>query len=730
MLDAGGRLALCRSVGSIRYTTCNLCEAMCGLAVTVEGGRVTSIEGDREDPFSKGHICPKGPALRELWEDPDRVRKPLRRTKGGSFEEVGWDSALSEAAERIVEAQRVHGKDAAGLYYGNPTAHDHGTTLMAVVFGLVLGTKNRYDSNSADANPRLFACERMNGDLTAIPVPDIDRTDYFLMIGANPLASGGSIMSLGDVRNRIKGVRKRGGTLVVVDPRRTETAEVASVHVPIRPGTDVALLLGILNVVFAKGFVDEAEVSRVATGLGDLRAAVTPFPPSRVAKVTGVSAATIVQIAVDFASAKRAVAYGRVGICHSEYGATASWLIDALNVITGNFDRPGGAMFTSPAVDLSAVARKLGVSGAGRYRSRVRGLPEVGGLLPCATLADEIETPGPGQIRALVTLAGNPVSSAPNGERLGRALAHLDFMVSIDLFVNETTRHAHLILPSQPALAKGHFDLLLNILTVRNTIKYSEPVVLPEPGSKDDFEILKELSQRVARARGGLSKVAAGALASFGSLSSEGVLDLLLRLGPRGDKFLPFRDGLNLKKLKAAPHGIDLGPLVPARTERVHKPGSKVDLAPHDLLADLRRVDTEIERRSEGLLLIGRRHVRSNNSWMHNCPSLMKGPERTALLVHPTDAAALGLKDGEAARVQSRVGEVVTKVKVTDAVMAGVVSLPHGFGQGAVKETLRVAGAQSAPGMNSLTDDAVVEPLTGSAVLTAVPVTVSAEPGI
>lgn len=707
---------------------------MCGLSVTVEGGRVTSIEGDREDPFSRGHVCPKGPALRELAEDPDRVRRPLRRTASGAFEEVSWDAAFAEAAERVAAVQKAHGLDAAGLYYGNPTSHDHGTTLMAVIFGAVLGSKNRFDANSADANPRLFACERLFGDITALPVPDVDRTDFFLILGANPLASGGSIMSLGDVRGRIKGVRQRGGTLVVVDPRRTETAQAASQHVPIRPGTDAALVLGMLHVLFAKGFVDEAAVERIAAGLGDLRAAVSPFPPQRVARVTGVPAATITQLAVDFASAKRAVAYSRVGVCHGPFGATASWLVEALNVVTGNFDRPGGSMFTSPAVDISPVARWLGVSGAGRFRSRVRGLPEVGGLLPCATLADEIETPGQGQIKALVTIAGNPVSSVPNGERLGRALAGLDFMVSIDIYVNETTRHAHLILPARPALMRGHYDLILNTVAVRNTAKWSDPVIPPEPGSKDDWEILQRLAHELARARGGLSKVAAAALGRFGRLSSEQVLDLLLRLGPRGDRMVPFRDGLSLAKLRAAPHGMDLGPLVPMRAERVRKPGARVDLRAPDVLSDLRRVDAEIDRAAaegaaaggDALLLIGRRHVRSNNSWMHNCPSLVKGPDRAALLVHPSDAARRGLSDGGLARVKSRVGEVTARVKVTDEVMAGVVSLPHGFGQSAAKETLRVAGALSAPGMNLLTDDMVVEPLTGSAVLTGVPVTVEA----
>ncbi|MEZ4295255.1 MAG: molybdopterin-dependent oxidoreductase [Polyangiaceae bacterium] len=715
-------------MATIRTTTCNLCEAMCGLAVTVDEGRVTSIEGDRDDVFSRGHVCPKAPALRELLEDPDRVKKPLRRTRGGAFEEVSWDSAIAEASERLTAVQRAHGDDAAAIYWGNPVVHDHGTVLMSQVLALALGTKNKFDSNSADANPKLFACERMYGDMAAITVPDVDRTEYMLMMGANPIASGGSVMSLGDVRRRIKGIRERGGTLVVVDPRRTETAQIASQHVPIRPGGDAAFVLGLLHVLFSRGLVDEEKVGEVATGLADLRAAVSPFPPKRVAQATGIDADTITKIALDFASAKHAVAYSRVGVCHGPFGATATYLVEALNVVTGNFDRAGGSMFASPAVDLSAVARLLGVGGAGRFRSRVRGLPEVGGMLPCATLADEIETPGKGQIRALFTLAGNPVLSVPNGERLGRALSTLEYMVSADIYVNETTRHAHLILPPRPALARGHYDLVLHAVAVRNTAKWSDPVVPPEPGSKDDWEILQALSKAIARARGGVSKAAAAALDLFGEVSSDRAIDLLLRLGPYGDKMLPFKDGLSLKKLRAAPHGVDLGPLVPSRRKRVRKPGAKVDLAAPDVLTDLRRVGEEIDRAREGLVLIGRRHVRSNNSWMHNCPSLVKGPDRTALFVHPDDAAPLGLVDGGEARVKSRVGEVAVKVKLTSDVMPGVVSLPHGFGHAAARDTLRVAGNVPGLSMNALTDDAVVEPLTGSAVLSGIPVSIEPAP--
>ncbi|MBK8257027.1 MAG: molybdopterin-dependent oxidoreductase [Polyangiaceae bacterium] len=723
-LDAGGFLGLPCAVATIAHTTCNLCEAMCGLSVTVEAGRVKSIEGDKEDVFSRGHICPKGPAMRELLEDPDRVRRPLRKRECRTFKEVSCDSTLSEAAEKIAQLQKAHGNDSVGVYWGNPVVHDHGTVLMSQVLGLILGTRNKFDSNSADANPKLFACDRMYGDMTSITVPDIDNTDYFLMIGANPLASGGSVMSLGDVRGRVKGIVERGGKLVVVDPRRTETAQVASVHIPIVPGTDAAFLLGLLHVLFSRGFVDETAVENVATGLAELRAAVSPFSPERVSKFTGVDAATITRTAIDFGSAKKAVAYSRIGVCHGKFSALASYLVEAVNLVTGNFDRQGGSMFPSPAIDLSAVARALSVGGSGRFTSRVRGLPEVGGMLPCATLADEMEGPGQGQIRGLVTLAGNPVLSVPNGDRIGRLLPKLNFMVSIDVYINETTRHAQLILPPRPALARGHYDLVLHAVAVRNTAKWSEPVVLPDPDTKDDWEILQLLSKEIARARGGVSKAAAAALDRFGNMSSEKAIDLLLRLGPYGDNFVPWRKGLTLKKLKASPHGVDLGPLAPGRLRKVHKPNHKADLAAHDMLGDLRRLENEMSRAREGLLLIGRRHVRSNNTWMHNCHSLVKGPDRSALMVNPLDAAKTGLKDGENAFLTSQTGEIMTKVKVTDEVMPGVVSLPHGYGHGQAKDTLRIAGNLAGPSMNSLTDDNVVEPLTGSAVLTGIAVTI------
>ncbi|WP_275976809.1 molybdopterin-dependent oxidoreductase [Polyangium aurulentum] len=710
---------------TIHHRTCNVCEAMCGLRITVDDGRITDIRGDRDDVLSRGHICPKGPAMREVQDDPDRLRFPVRRTSTG-WTRVSWDEALREAAERLAAIQARSGRDAVGLYLGNPTAHGHAAILGSQVLALALGTKNRFDANSQDANPRIYAALQMFGEPTSLTIPDIDRTDYFLVFGANPAASGGSIMSLGDVRGRLAGVRARGGRFVLFDPRRTETADYADEHHFIRPGGDAALLLALLHVVFAERLADERAVAEIAEGLSELRALAARFPPERVAGPTGVSAEVIRRIAREFARAERAVAYGRVGLCQNAFGPLASYLCDALNVVTGHFDRPGCAMFTTPAADVALAARIVGMTGTGRRRSRIRGLPEIGGNLPAAAMAEEMETPGEGQIRGFVTVAGNPVLSVPSGERLSRALSGLEFMVSVDIYVNETTRHAHLILPPRYALERSHYDLLFHALAVRNTAKWSEPVLAPPPDTKDDGEILISLASRLwgKRPLGAVAERLVGLVARVGL---DRVVDALIRLGPHGDRFLPFSKDLNLDKVRRAPHGIDLGPLRPMGRARVRTPSGKVRLAPAELIGDGARVEAWLdEAQKGGLVLIGRRHMRDNNAWMHNVPSLVKGPDRSRLFMHPDDASRLGLADGARVRVQSRAGAVVARLSVTSDVMPGVVSLPHGYGHAAAAETLRVAAGVPGANVNAITDDGLLEPLTGTSILNGVPVAVEA----
>jgi anaerobic selenocysteine-containing dehydrogenase len=706
----------------VHYRTCNVCEAMCGMAITVDDGKIVDVRGDDQDVFSRGHICPKGPAMREIQEDPDRLRHPLRRTAAGRFERISWKEAYDETASRLREIQARHGRDAVGVYLGNPTVHNHGTVTMALAFVRALRTRNRFDANSLDANPKLFACLMMYGDPTAIPVPDVDRTDYVLMMGANPAASNGSLMSLGDVRGRMRGIRERGGTLVLLDPRRTETADWASEHHFIRPGADAAFLLAFLHVLHAEALVDRDAIARLADGADALASLVARFPPERVAAAVGIPADTIRRLARDFAKARRAVCYGRVGTCVNTFGSVASWLQEAVNVVTGNFDREGGAMFTTPAVDLGLVTRSVGLNKWGRWKSRVRGLPEFGGQLPAAIMAEEMETAGEGQIRAFVTLAGNPALSSPNAARLDAALARLEFMVSVDLYVNETTRHAHIILPPRYSLEHGHFDVVLQALAVRNVARWSETVIEPPPDTKDDWEILYELGMRLGGLRFGNAVLDTAARLAWRAglrLTPDRIIDLLLRLGPHR---------LSLAKLKAAPHGIDLGPLVPAAAKRVRTAKKRVQLVPGPLVDDVGRVDRWLEEHGAangGLLLIGRRHLRSNNSWMHNAPSLVKGPDRAALLMSPHDATRLGLAEGGSVRVKSRAGEVTARLSITETMMPGVVSLPHGFGHASAADTMRVAGALAGPNVNALTDEAVVEPLTGTAVLNGVPVVVA-----
>ncbi len=697
-----------------RPFACNLCEAMCGLLVTVEDGRVVEVRGDRDDPFSRGHLCPKGAALGELHADPDRLRAPVRRL-GDRFVPIGWDEALAEAAARLRAVRAAHGRDAIAYYVGNPTVHSHRAALGAQVLQTALGTRNRYDPNSQDSNPRLFACWQVYGDGLAMPVPDVDRTDHLLILGANPAASSGSQMALGDPRGRLRGIRARGGRIVVVDPRRSETAAWADAHHFIRPGGDAALLFALLHVLFAERRIDEAAVRARASGLDELRALAAQFPPERVAAATGMAPETMRAIARDFAAAERAVAHGRVGICQQPFGPLANWLVEALNLVTGNFDRAGGALFPEPAADLGPLARLLVGNRYDRWRSRVRGLPEFLGSLPSAALAEEMETAGPGQVRALVCFAGNPVLSTPNGPRLARAIERLDFVVAIDLYLNETSRRAHLVLPPLTVLETGNFDLFFQALAVRNVVRYSPPV-LPRPdGARDDFEILAELALRL---RGPNRDGAARLCRRVARGLPERVVDLLLRAGPmRG----------SLAEVARAARGIDRGPLRPTGSARVRTPDGKPRLAPPLLSADVPRLARYVDADAGaggGLALIGRRHLRSNNSWMHNLRSLAKGPDRARLIVHPADAARLGVTDGARVRVASRAGAVEAIAKVSDEVMPGVVSLPHGFGHGEAAATLRTAGALPGPSMNALTDERVVEPLTGTSILSGVPVTV------
>jgi len=712
----------------VHYRTCHLCEAICGVEIRARGDQVVSIRGDDQDPFSRGHICPKAVALKDVHEDPDRLRHPVRRTDTG-WQRISWDEALDEAAMRLVEIQARHGRDAVATYFGNPQVHSYSALLGGTALARALKSRNRFTATSVDQLPHHFAAYFMFGHQLLLPVPDLDRTHFLLAIGANPVVSNGSLMTAPDVARRIKSIRQRGGRVVVVDPRRTETARIADAHHFIRPGTDALLLLAMLHVVFQEGLDKPGRLAGLLDGSDVLRDLCRGYPPERVETATGVAAGDIRRLARDFAGAASAVCYGRMGASTQRFGALVQWLVQALNVVTGNLDRPGGAMFTRPAFDALGLATGLGQRGSfGRRRTRVRGLPEFGGEFPVAALAEEILTPGDGQVRALVTAAGNPVISTPNGRRLDTALASLDFMVSVDFYVNETTRHARLILPPTFALERDHYDLIFHALAIRNTTKYSLPLFQPEPDARHDWQIFAALKERIESRDPARRETLRRRLTSRW-LTPRRTLALGLRFGPYGARWNPLSPGLTLSRLATQPHGIDLGPLQPCLPGRLATPEKRINLSPEPLVRDMTRLEAWLGAatmaRNGELLLIGRRDLRTNNSWMHNSQRLVKGPRRCTLLMHPGDAARRAIADGSIAEIRSRTGAVRAVVELSDDVMPGVVSLPHGWGHDRPGVQLRVAGAHAGVSVNDLTDEHALDELSGNAALNGVPVVVA-----
>lgn len=709
---------------------------MCGVSIDADGDKIVAIRGDESDPFSQGHVCPKAFALKDLHEDPDRLRAPMRRT-GDTWKQVSWESALDEAAEGIHRVQQTHGRNAVGVYSGNPMAHSLPALMFGPIFLRAIRSRNRFSATSVDQLPHMFASYRMFGHQLLLPIPDVDRCDYMLMLGANPLASNGSIMTAPGIRKRLRGVVERGA-LVVIDPRRSETAKIASQHHFIRPGTDAFLLLALVREAIALG----PKVGRLAPdtdGLSDLQDLVAEFTPERASAATGIDTQAIKEMAAKLHGTERAVVYGRMGTCTQEFGGLCAWLLNALNIVCGNFDRPGGSMFTTPAVDLLQAAAGLGVppGGFARWRSRVRGLPEFGGELPVSALREEIETEGEGQIRGMVTLAGNPVLSTPDGAKLDRALGSLEFMVSVDIYLNETTRHANLILPPVSPLERPHYDLVFAALGVRNTAKYAppmfEPATINGTKGKHDGEVLNGLTVRLMSLRHGpLHRKTLEARAT-GKMGVERLLDIGLRAGPHGKGVLGYKPAalgpmgkLSLDVLRDNPHGLDLGPLMPTMPERLPSKHPRIQLSPACYAEDLDRLRAHEHGTDEtpGLRLIGRRHLRSNNSWMHNAPSLMSGRERCSLMMHPKDADARGFALGDRVRVRTRVGEVEAPLELTDDIMPGVVSLPHGFGHSKKGIRLETASANAGVSANDLTDPEFLDGLTGNAALNGVPVEV------
>ncbi len=709
---------------------CNLCEAGCGLKFTVEANRITKVEPDDNDPISRGYVCPKGMAIAAIHDDPDRLRRPMRRNADGSFREMPWDEAFALVGSRLRAIRAEHGADAIGVYFGNPLVHNYSAIMMVGAMINSIGTRNRTSAASQDTAPRFAASYYLYGNTAVTPVPDVDRTDYFLCIGGNPAVSQSSAMVLPNIKGRLRALRERGGTLVTVDPRFTETSKLADEHVFIRPGADAAFLLSLVAVLAQTGAIRRDVVARDSIGWAAVEPHLGNFAPEQTAPYTGVDAATVNRIATQLAAAKRPVVYTRLGICNNRYATLASWANDVANLVLGQLGAEGGAMFAEPALDAAQFVKLGGMNGHDRWRSRVRGLPETGCDLPASILAEEIETPGKGQIRAMVTVAGNPVLSTPNTRRIDKAFEKLEFMVSVDLYINETTRHADIILPPSWALAEDHSEPLTPGFSLFGNVRWGTPVVQASSDERTDWAILLRLAEEMGGGPMGMKwpDRAWRVLSRLGlRYDPQRTLDMLFRIGPHGDRYVPGAKGLNLKKVKGSPYGVTLGRPRTGLGHRVHHKDGKVHLVAAPLMRALEQLEAELKRpRDTGeLLLIGRRDLRSNNSWMHNVPALVSGRERCVLYVHPDDAQRAGLRDSEPAMVESRVHRGDVPVRVTDEVMPGVVSLPHGWGHAASAGWQSVAGQHAGVSANDFTDDQDVESVVGQSILNGVPVRLS-----
>lgn len=697
-----------------KYRTCNLCEAICGLEITIENNKVISIQGDKNDPFSKGHICPKAVALQDIHEDPDRLKFPIKKING-EWKSIRWEEAFEFVANKLYDIQSKHGNDSVGIYQGNPSVHNLGTSLFSPNFVRALKTKNRFSATSVDQLAHHLAGEFMLGHMNLIPVPDIDHTDFWVIMGGNPLVSNGSLMTAPNVSGRLRDIQKRGGKVIVIDPRRTETADKADQHIFVKPGSDIFILLSIIRHVLQNDLSNLGHLKELVNNddIESIKELTAPYSFENASKRTGIAAEVLEALANEYVNAQKAVWYGRLGISANKYGALCHWAINTLNILTGHFDTAGGSMLTSAAVNLAQG--KSRTPKFNRWQSRVKGLPETGGELPSACIADEILTPGEGQIKAFITSCGNPVLSVPNGKKLDEAFESLEFMVSIDIYLNETTRHADIILPPATGLETAHYPTAFHNLAVRNTANYSEAVFEKDPEGMYDYEIFKGLQKALEKLT--LSLEDQSRNEAYYSLTPEDMLGFALQSGTTG---------ITLKDLKNHPSGIDLGPLKSIFPGRLLTDDKKIHLLPDIYRDQLKKIAVETEK-NNGLLLIGRRHLRSNNSWLHNSYRMVKGRERCTLLIHPKDAEETGVKNDQWATIKSEIGEVRIKVEISDEMMPGTVSIPHGWGHNRAGIKMRVAQDHAGISLNDLIDNDLVDPLCGVSIINGIPISIGAE---
>jgi anaerobic selenocysteine-containing dehydrogenase len=728
------------------FRTCPLCEASCGLEIEIVDQRVKRIRGDRSHVMSAGFICPKGSTLKQLYEDPDRLRTPMIK-EDGHHRPVSWEEAYALIADRWGQITREHGREATAVYLGNPNAHQFENSLALRPLIKAMATKNVFSASSVDQLPKHVSAGLMFGHPLSIPVPDLDRTDYLLMLGANPYESNGSLCTAPDFPGRLERLQARGGKFVVVDPRRTKTAAKADRWIAINPGADAAFLLAIAQAILEEHPTLADHLRDRVEGFAALPDLVAPFTPEATAGFTGVDAAVTRAVAKELSNAKSAAVYGRIGTHTVAFGTTASWAVDVLNIITGNLDRAGGAMFPYPSHIGSRRANRPFVMG--RWHGRVSGRPEVIGELPVASLIEEMVTPGEGQVRMLLTLAGNPALTTPNSAAFEEAIEGLDFMVSVDVYLNETSRHADVVLPPPSALERSHYDLAFTGFSVRDYADYSPPVFETEAPS--EFEILVKLAAIFSGFGPEADPNVLAAAALTGAIQTEVQkpgspisgrdpveildalgdrpwpernLDFLLRIGNRGDHFGAAPGGLTLQKLEESPHGIDFGPLEPRLDQVLATASGRIELTPEAIISDLPRLQEAVSQGRNGeAMLVGRRQLRSANSWTHNVEVLMKGRERCTLEVHPADAERWGLVNGEKALVASAAGKVEVPVEISSDIRPGVVSIPYGWGHGRLGSAMQVAAAHAGVNVNFLSDGSI-DPISGNAVLNGIPVTV------
>lgn len=732
------------------YRSCPTCEASCGLVLEVdrENKQVLSIKGDTEDQRSRGYVCAKSQAFRYIYEDPERITQPMKKING-SWQPISWEEALSETASRLAAVRDQYGKDAIAMYYGNPNGHNFNTQIYTQLFIGMLNTERFFSAGSVDQQPKNLSCELLYGNGWVFSIPDIDNTDFFVCMGGNPMVSQGSLMSAPDIKSRLHGIKDRAGKVVVIDPRRTETADQADQHLFIRPGTDAFLLMAFVNQLFATDQVKPGRLAAFSDGIDELRELCQPYTPETVSDITGIDAAAIKQLVADFCAAKAPVLYGRIGLCTQEFGTLASWLVDIVNILTGRLDAKGGAMFPRPATAHNDPAAAPAEFGYNRWQSKGRGFPEYMGMLPASLMAEEMELQGEHQVRAMITVAGNPVLSVPNGKRIHTAMQDLDFMVAFDFYINETTSQADIILPSTTQLEHSNYDFLFSSTSVRNFARYSPQTFTPEGESREQWELMVDVVARMngmtlddmsAMMLDGLIGQLQGNAAELAEFSAEDIkaksghhpgpeqlLDIMLRAGPYGDKF-GLQPGLSLDTVKDSPHGIDLGPLEPRLPELLATKDQRINLVPEVIIADIPRLQGVLDKgRNDQLLLIGRRHIRDMNSWLHNLNNYARGKNRCTLIIHHNDAERIGLSQGGNALIKSRVGEFLAEVECSDAIMPGVVSLPHGFGHN-YQGTQQSIATQTIPGVsaNDLVDDNLMDMPSGTSIVNGVAVEVFA----